>query len=109
LWLFDQVEDLPGRITFEAPDDFASGLALLDAALVAVLGARVHPQAGEDDAVERGVGLTVAAAVETTKLPASRRTLDGTDPAQRGEGRLTVQPLGLSPTVISKVMAAVAV
>jgi hypothetical protein len=63
------MEDLPGRITFEAPDDFAPGLTLLDAALVVVLGTRVDPQTGEDDAMERGVGLPVTAAVETTKLP----------------------------------------
>jgi hypothetical protein len=81
------VEDLSGRIAFEATDDFASGLALLDAALVVVLGARVDPQAGEHDAVERGVGLPVATTIEATVLPASRGTLDGTDPAQSGEGR----------------------
>jgi hypothetical protein len=54
------VEDLPGSVAFEAADDFAPGLALLDPALVVVLGARVDPQAGEHDAVERGVGLPVA-------------------------------------------------
>ena len=53
---------------------------------------RVDPETGEHNAVEHGVGLTAAAAIEMTVLPASRGTLDGTDPAQRGEGRLTVQP-----------------
>jgi hypothetical protein len=60
------VEDLPGRIALEATDDFATGLALLDPALVVVLSARVDPRTGENDAVERGVGLPVAAAVEAT-------------------------------------------
>jgi integrase len=87
------VEDLPRRVALEATDDFTPGLALLDAALVVVLSARVDPQAGEHDAVERGVGLSVPAAVEATELPASRGTLDRTDPAQGGEGRLTVQAL----------------
>ncbi|CAM5631887.1 hypothetical protein SHIRM173S_11972 [Streptomyces hirsutus] len=33
------------------------------------------------------------------------RALDGADPAQRGEGRLTARTLRLSPTVIGKVTA----
>lgn len=45
------MEDLTGRITFEATDDFAPSLALLDPALVVVLSARVDPQAGEYELV----------------------------------------------------------
>jgi hypothetical protein len=97
LWQSDEVEDFPGRVAFEAPDDFAPGLALLDPALVVVLRARVDPQTGEHDSVECGVGLTVTAAVETAELPASRGTLDRTDPAQRSEGRLTVQAFRSDP------------
>jgi hypothetical protein len=74
------VEDIPSRVAFEATDDFAPGLALLDPALVIVRSARGDPPAGEHDAVERGVGLPVAATVEATELPASRGTLEGTDP-----------------------------
>ncbi|MFD9327846.1 hypothetical protein [Streptomyces sp. NPDC060065] len=54
------------------PDDFASGLALLDAAFVVVLCARVDPQASEHDAMERGIGLPVTTTVEATVLPVSR-------------------------------------
>ncbi|MER5407429.1 hypothetical protein [Streptomyces sp. NPDC002769] len=68
--MFDQAEDLAGRVAFEAAEDFAPGLALLDAALIVVLGARLDPQAGEHDAVEGGIGLTITAAVEATELPA---------------------------------------
>ncbi|GGP34278.1 hypothetical protein GCM10010214_03250 [Streptomyces abikoensis] len=54
------MEDLLGRITLEATDVFATGLALLDPALVIALRARVDPQAGEHDAMKRGVRLTVS-------------------------------------------------
>jgi hypothetical protein len=91
------VKDLAGRTAFEATDDFTPGLALLDPALVVVLSARVDPQTGEHDAMERGIRLTVATPVEATELPASRGTLDGTDTAQRGERRLTVQPFRIVP------------
>jgi hypothetical protein len=91
------VEDLAGRIAFEATDDFATGLALLDPALVVVLGTRVDPQAGEHDAVERGIGLPVTTTVEATELSASRGTLDGAHTAQSGERRLNVQPFRVVP------------
>ncbi|KMS74052.1 hypothetical protein ACM01_15565 [Streptomyces viridochromogenes] len=66
------MEDLPGSVAFEAADDFAPGLALLDPALVGVLGTRVAPKTREYDAVERGTGLPVVAAVEATaKKPAA--------------------------------------
>ncbi|MFI1183493.1 hypothetical protein ACH4UT_28660 [Streptomyces sp. NPDC020799] len=57
------MKDLPGRIALEATDDFATGLAFLDPALVVVLGARVDPQTGEHDAMERGIRLPVATTV----------------------------------------------
>jgi hypothetical protein len=63
------VEDLPSRVAFEAADDFAPGLAILDPALVVVLGAWIDPQTGEHDAVERGVGLPVATAVGVRSTP----------------------------------------
>lgn len=63
--------DVPTRHPARRP------LAVLDAAFVVVLGARVHTQAGEHDAVERGVGLPVASTVEATVVPAAREALDG--------------------------------
>ncbi len=86
----DQVEHLTSSVTFEASDDFASGLALWGAAFAVRLGARVKAQAGLHDPVQGGVGLSVAAAVEATVLPRARGSLDGADPAQRGEGCLTL-------------------
>jgi hypothetical protein len=103
--LSDQVEDLPGRIALEATDDFAPGLPLFDPALVIVLGARVDPQTGEHDAMERGIGLTVATTVEATVLPASRGTLDRTDPDKAAKDASLSRRSGLSPTVISKAPA----
>ncbi len=63
----DQVEDRACGIPPEASDDLASGLALLDAAFVVLLGAWVVAQAGEDDAVQGGVGLAVAADPTSTR------------------------------------------
>lgn len=99
------MEDLPGRIALEATDDFATGLTLLAPALVVVLSARVDPQTREHDAMERGICLPVATTVETTELPATRGTLDRTDPAQSGEGRLTVQAFRVVPHRDSKATA----
>lgn len=75
----------------EATDDFATGLTLLDPALVIVLSSRVDPQASEHDAMQRSIGLPVAAAVEATVLPASRETLDGTDPRVSRIGGVTLR------------------
>lgn len=69
--VFAQVEDLPGRVTFEASDYLAPGLALLAAAFVVLPGARVDAQAGLHDPVQGRVRLPVAAPVEATVLTAS--------------------------------------
>jgi hypothetical protein len=105
LWLFDQVEDLPGRVAFEAPDDFASGLALLDAALVVVLRARVDPQAGEDDAVERGIGLTVTTTVRRRNCRRPEERSTGLTPHKAAKDASLSSRSGLSPTVISRATA----
>ncbi len=93
----DQVEGFPGSVAFEASDDFATGLAFLDAPFVVVLGARVEAQASLHDPVQSGVRLPVAATVETPVLPSARGTLHRTDPAQRGEGRLAAQAFRVVP------------
>ncbi|MFH9969550.1 hypothetical protein ACH4PR_51420 [Streptomyces mirabilis] len=94
------MEDLPGRIAFEATNDFATGLALLDPALVVALGARFDPQAGEHDAVERGIGLTITAAVEATELRST-----GLTPHKAAKDASLSRRSGLSPTVISRATA----
>ncbi|ANP51827.1 hypothetical protein AVL59_21550 [Streptomyces griseochromogenes] len=63
------MEDLPGSVAFEASDDFATGFPLLAAAFVVVLGTRVDAQATLHDPVQSGVGLPVAATIETPVLP----------------------------------------
>ena len=71
------------------------GLALGEASLQVVLGARIPAQAGEHDGVEGGVGLPVAAAVETAALGLAGGRLDGAGAAQGREGRLAVESLGV--------------
>ena len=65
------------------------------AAFVVRLGARVVAQPGEDDAVQGGVGLAVAAVVEPTRAPPAGGVLDGADSAKGSKGRLGVQSLGV--------------
>ena len=63
-WGREDLVDLAGEVAFEAADGFAAGFAFGDAAGEVVAGAGIPAQAGQSDAVERGVGLAVTAAVE---------------------------------------------
>ena len=65
------------------------------AALEVVAGALVPAEPGQDDAVEGGVGLPVAAAVEAVSLGLAGGCFDGADAAQGGEGGLASQPFGV--------------
>src|SRR5712692_5356306 len=56
--------DLAGDVALQAADDLALGLALAGAPRDVLSGRLVPAHADEDDAVEGGVGLAVAAAVE---------------------------------------------
>ena len=63
LGLGDDLVDLAGDVAFQAADGFTAGLALGDASVDVGAGAGVPAQAGQDDGVERGVGLPVARGV----------------------------------------------
>ena len=60
----DVGEEFAGDVTLEAPDDFDGGHALLGSSFDVVLRFGVGCHAHDDDAPKRGVGVTVAAAVE---------------------------------------------
>ncbi|SRR6266545_4377503 len=62
--LSEQCVDLAGDVAFQAADDFAFALAFADASHDVVPGRLVIAHADEDDPIERGVRLAVAAAVE---------------------------------------------
>ena len=93
--------DLAGDVALEAADDLGLGDALGGASLDVGAGAWVAAQAAEDDAVEGGVGLAVAAAVEPVRGLFARGGGDRGDAAERGEGGFGVSRSGLSPAVTS--------
>ncbi len=99
-WGCEDLVDLKGDVTFQTADGFAAGFAFDDAAgeVVAggvVAGADIPAQAAQGDAVERGVGLSVTAAIESVAGDFARGCLLGTDAAQRGEGCLAAEPVGV--------------
>ena len=57
--------DLAGDVSLETADGFAAGLAFGDAAGEVVAGTGIPAQAGQDNAVERGVGLAVTPAIDS--------------------------------------------
>ena len=57
--------DLAGDVSLEAADGFPAGFAFGDAAGEVVAGTGIPAQAGQGDAVERGVGLAVTPAIDS--------------------------------------------
>src|SRR3712207_2887446 len=92
-WPGDELVDLSGDVAFEAADGFASGLAVGDAPVDVGACALVPAQPRYDDGVERGVGLPVAASVETASLRLAGRHFDRTDAAEGGERCLAGETL----------------
>jgi hypothetical protein len=78
------VPDAAGEVAFEAADRFAGALALGAFAVEIVAGLGVAAGAGDGDAVDRGVDLAVAAAVEAVAV--GRAGADG-DWCQAGGAR----------------------
>jgi hypothetical protein len=66
----EQVPDAAGEVAFEAADRFAVGLAFGGLARHVVAGFGVAAGAGDRDAVNGGVDLAVAAAVEAVPVGA---------------------------------------
>ena len=81
----DELVELAGDVAFEASNDFFLGHAFFGASLHVVAGAGVPAQAAEYDAVERGVGLPVAAAVEPVPGCLAGAGGDRGDAAEHGE------------------------
>ncbi len=71
------------------------GASFGGASLLVGVGAGVPAQAAEGDAVERGVGLAVAAAVEAVSVGASGAGGQGRDAAERGEGGFGDESVGV--------------
>src|SRR6266545_7362986 len=85
--LLQGCEYLPGDVALEAADGLLLGLALLDAACHVVLGRLMPAQPNDHDAVQRRVGLAVAAAVEPMADDLARGGLDRGGAAQHRERR----------------------
>jgi hypothetical protein len=64
----DDLVELAGDVALEASDDLFLGQAVFGASFHVGAGAEIPAQAAEHDAVERFVGLTVAAAVEAVAV-----------------------------------------
>jgi hypothetical protein len=81
----EESPDVAGEVALEAADGFAGGLAfrLAPRDVVARLG--VAAGAGDDDAVQRGVDLAVAALVEALSPGVARAGGDRRDPGGAGE------------------------
>jgi hypothetical protein len=63
-----EVPDAAGEVAFEASDGFAAGLAFRRLAGEVVAGFRVAAGAGDGDAVDGGVDLAVAAAIQAVAV-----------------------------------------
>src|SRR3712207_6246126 len=79
----EMAEDLAGDVAFEAADDLGLGLALDRAPADVVEGRRMAAHA-RDDAVQGGVGLAVAAAVEPVPVGLAAGGRDRAGAAQLG-------------------------
>src|SRR5215216_4794021 len=66
-----EVPDAAGEVAFEAAEGFAGGLAFGPFAVEVGAGLGVAAGAGDGDAVDRGVDLAVAAAVEAVPVGAA--------------------------------------
>jgi hypothetical protein len=73
----EDVVDLSGDAALEAADDLGFGASLGGATLDVGAGGRVEAHADEDEAVEGGVGVAVAASVDLVTDVLSRGCLDG--------------------------------
>lgn len=97
LWMSrgDGVVDLAGDEAFEAADDVLLGEALFGASSHVCLGSGVPAEPAERDAVGGGVGLSVAAAVESVSVGLSGGRGDRGDAAEHRERGFGVEPVGV--------------
>ena len=90
----EQVPDAAGEVALEAADGFAGALAFGAFAGDVVAGLGVAARAGDGDAVDGGVDLAVAAAVEPVAVGVARADRDRRDAGGAGELGLAAEALG---------------
>src|SRR5215218_959975 len=90
----EEVPDASGEVALEAADRVFGALALGALASDVVLCFAVAAQAGDRDAVDRGVDLAVAAAVEPVTAGVAGADRDRGDPGGPGELGVRSEPLG---------------
>src|SRR5829696_7296069 len=96
-----RVEDLAGDVALQAADDLGLRQAFVGAALGVGAGAGVVAEAAKNDNVERVVGATVAAAIEPVAVGASAAGGDRCGAAEVREGGFGLDPVKLSPALMS--------
>lgn len=89
--------DLAGEVALEAPHDLGFALALGGVSGHVGLGRFMPVHPGDHSPVQRGVGLSVSAAVEPVPGGLAGGGWHRVGAAQGGEGGLAVQPLGVVP------------
>src|SRR5699024_247018 len=88
-------EDFAGNVAFQAAHDLSFRLALCDSSFDVFAGAGlvVHPD--EDDVVQGGVRLPVAATIESIAVRLSRGCRDRRSPGEGSEVSFTAHSLGI--------------
>src|SRR5690242_14718577 len=90
----EEVPDAAGEVPFEAADGFLGALALRAFAGDVVLGLGMAAQAGDGDAVDGGVDLAVAAAIQSVAVGLARADGDWCDAGGASELGVRGEPLG---------------
>lgn len=88
-------EDLSGDVAFEDAGDLAHGFAFGETAGDVVAGGLVVTHPGDDDVVERRVGLAVPSPVEPVSGRLAGGGRDGSHSAQVSEGGFASDPFGV--------------
>src|SRR3954447_24252387 len=87
--------ELAGDVALEAADGFGFGLAFGAAPLEIATSRGIVGEAGDHDAPEGAVGLTVAAAAESMPLLFAARRIEWRGSTESGEGSVVVDPTGV--------------
>ena len=91
-------ENLASDVSFEATDDLSLAHSLCGVTAHVCPGTAVIKKPDDNDAIERGVGLSMATAVEPMPVGFAGGSRYGIDPAQGGEGSLGMETLGVTPS-----------
>ena len=102
---WEDCEHFPGYVALQAADGFLLGLALTDAAGQVILGLLIMTQPGDDDSVQRGVGLAVATPIQPMPLGLARGAGIGEAPHSIEKQASERSRSGLSPAATSSAPA----